>query len=550
MLWDYIVVGGGLGGSVVSSRLHEYLPTAQILLLEAGINANNREDIMWYNSTNLVFGGEFDWNYTTIPQVNADLLKVNLTQGKALGGGTVINKSMWVRGDRVDYDEWAQIVGDERWSYDGQLPYFKQTETHWAFANAYQHGYHGNQKIQSALSTNRSFPLREKVYQAWHEIGVQDAPYMDNDGGEPIGISDYSENRNKGRREIASAVYPLNGVTVSTQTLVANIVLDRSDSESEYVAKGVRLANGTEILGRQVLLSAGAIRTPQLLMLSGIGPSGELAKHAIEHKVESPDVGRNLADHVIIQQFWKIKNPDEGWAVGSDNPIFEQAQYGWGMYTDFIVSAMVPNEGLAEAIEQDEGVPPNASHSLLQNRFANEHVILYDGQASDGKTIKISTFVFMITARGSITLASSKVEDPPIIDPNYLGTAVDRYVLREGLRQQIALAGGNTTILGQEILDGNITPSNFSEPLSAASTDEYLDARIRAAVKPGPHPMGTAAMGKVVDTRLRVKGVSNLRIVDASVFPVALAAHLQVPTYALAEQASVIIARDTGGYPK
>ncbi|KAK9769645.1 putative Glucose-methanol-choline oxidoreductase [Seiridium cardinale] len=262
--------------------------------------------------------------------------------GGGLGGGTVINKSMegvsmmtnmfsttqWVRGDRVDYDEWAQIVGDERWGYDGQLPYFKETETHWTFANAYQHGYHGNQKIQSALSTNRSSPLREKVYQAWHEIGLKDAPYMDNDGGEPIGICDYSENRNKGRREIASAVYPLDGVTVSTQTLVANIILYRPDSESEYVVKGVRLANGTEILGRQVLLSAGAIRTPQLLMLSGIGPIGELAKHAIEHKVESPDVGRNLADHVLIQQFRKIKNPDQDWAVRSDNPIFEQEQYG------------------------------------------------------------------------------------------------------------------------------------------------------------------------------------------------------------------------------
>ncbi|KAI8288600.1 hypothetical protein K4K60_010831 [Colletotrichum sp. SAR11_57] len=397
MIWDVIVVGGGLAGSVISNRLAGYRPELKILVVEAGPNANDRQDIVWPNSTNTI-GGDFDWKLASVPQVHVDNRFITLAQGKALGGGTVINM-------------------------------------------------------------------------------------------------------------------------------------------------GIELANGTHILGRQTILSAGAVHTPQLLMLSGVGPRDELEAVGVDVKLDAPEVGKNYADHFLSPSSWNVKNPEEGWAVGS--PAFPTAQqYSWGTATDFIVCSSVSEEGLAKAIEEDEGVAPGPDHPLLkQKRTFFEHFFLYSGSA-DGSKVAISGIFILPTSRGSIKLASGNITDSPLIDPNYLATAVDRYIVREGIRQEIAFAGSDKTVLGREILNGEAAPAGFDEPYTVNSTDEYIDARIRAAARSVHHPMGSTAMGKVVDGDLKVKGVRGLRVVDASVFPVVISAHLQVATFALAEQAAEIIAKD------
>ncbi|KAK2756047.1 glucose dehydrogenase, partial [Colletotrichum kahawae] len=274
-----------------------------------------------------------------------------------------------------------------------------------------------------------------------------------------------------------------------------------------------------------------------------IGPRDELEAVGVDVKLDAPEVGKNYADHFLSPSSWNIKNPEEGWAVGS--PAFPTAeQYSWGTATDFIVCSSVPKEGLAKAIEEDEGAAPGPDHPLLkQERTFFEHFFLYSG-STDGSRVAISGIFILPTSRGSIKLASASITDSPLIDPNYLATAVDRYIVREGIRQEIAFAGSDTTILGREILNGEAVPAGFDQPYSVNSTDEYIDARIRAAARSVHHPMGSAAMGKVVDGDLKVKGVQGLRVVDASVFPVVISAHLQVATFALAEQAAEIIAKD------
>ncbi|EQB44457.1 hypothetical protein CGLO_16796 [Colletotrichum gloeosporioides Cg-14] len=520
-LWDYIVVGGGLAGSVVSNRLLGLNTTLNILVIEAGPNANDRQDIVWPNGTG---GADLRWSVPTVPQVNLNNRTLDIFLGTGLGGGTLINAGNWVQGDKADYDEWGATVGDDRWSYAGQLPFMRQSE---AFQhpdrNPEQHGYIGNVFAQTVTSTNRPFPLPECVLQSWNEIGVPTLLGLDGNAGNPLGVGDFSENKHNGRREIVSVIYPLDGIIVLANTLVEKVLVS---SDGAIHASGVQLANGTQILSRRVILSAGALRTPQILMLSGIGPRDDLERHGIEVKA--------------------IRNPAEGWIPGSGNPLFDREQYGWSNPQDFMVSTCVDAQGLAAAIEADEGVAPDPStHRLLQQyRTLLEHVFQYFsyGGGASGSTVSFMSILLLPTSRGTITLASTNASDFPVVDPNYFGTSVDGYVHREAQRLQYRFAGSNVTVLGREILGGEVV-SEGQDALTEGITDSAPNNRLRASIRSAFHPSGTASMGKVVDNNLKVKGFDNLFVVDTSVFPVPIAAHLQVATYALAEQAATIISQ-------
>ncbi|KAI1302746.1 putative GMC oxidoreductase [Xylaria venustula] len=537
--WDYIFVGGGLSGSVVANRLSQKNRHLKILVVEAGPDANDVANIVWPSSTNLV-GGDFDWKYETTSQKNLDGRPVSYPAGKALGGGTVINESGWVRGDKFDYDLWGQIVDDSRWSYDGLLPFMIKSEKFWSDTiNTDQHGLDGPAAILSETSTNRVFPMREYVRRSWNELGIDAIPGLDANAGDPLGIGELQQNKMQGRREIAAAIYTLQNVTVLTENIVEKVLFEQA--ANGLTAVGIKLECGTEIHGQEVILSAGAIRSPQILMLSGIGPVDELKKFNIPVLLDQPAVGANLADHGLFIHSWKLKDPSAGWCLGSGNPLFEQPQYGWGAPADFLVTSDVPKDGLAAAIATDEGVTPDPStHPLLSRRAFAEHVFMYVG-STDGSLVTFALVTLLTTSRGSIKLASENIKDAPLIDPNFLSTAVDRYVAREALKLQIRFAGSNETVVGRDIIKGEVGAPGFGQVLSSSSTDDEIDARLRAGLGTSYHPMGSLAMGTVVDTDLKVRGVNNLRVVDTSVFPVVPTGHLQVAAYAVAEQAAVII---------
>lgn len=338
--------------------------------------------------------------------------------------------------------------------------------------------------MQGVVSTHREFPLREMVLASWKDVGVDALPHLDGNAGNPNGVGDLFENRYEGRRQIASSVYPLDGITVLTETLVSKVLLQpNADTQRPYRVVGVQLANGTDIKGSQVILAAGAVRTPQVLMLSGIGPPQELSQYGIAVYINSPDVGQHLADHGLLRTMWNLKDPSAGYTVGSGNPLFNEPQYDWGLPADFLVTVGVSDmEGLARAIGEDEGCKPDPkTHPLLkEERTFNEYVILYTG-VPQGSTVSTVSINLLPTSRGSVKLASGDIADAPLVDPNYHGTAVDRFVARDGMRRLIAVTSGDT-ILGREVLNGDAGAPGFDKTFTQESTDEYIDKRFAAGL--------------------------------------------------------------------
>ncbi|KAI1341377.1 hypothetical protein F5Y15DRAFT_354772 [Xylariaceae sp. FL0016] len=546
-VWDYIVVGGGLAGTVVSNRLLSYNSSLQILLIEAGPDVSGQSDILYYNSTDLV-NGDYDWAYDSTPQEHFNGRTVNQPAGRCLSGGAAINGCAWYRGDRTDYNDWADLVGDSRWNYDNMLQYMKNSE-HWFSAeNADQHGQDGHIYVSSPLSENRTYPLSPDLVDSWTALGVPVHTEYDTNHGDNIGLGELNSNRQQGVRELTNVRYPLDGITVMTETMVQSVSIDSSSGSP--VANGVLLANGTSYSANEVIVSGGSYRSPQLLMLSGIGPEETLNTYGIPVKLNAPQVGQNFADHFQFLMNWRLRDPSQGYAIGSSNPLFSQPQYSWGSHISYVTSTAAPKEGLAAAIAVDEGAPPDYSTNfILRNEQAMmENVVSYAAEpmsnvAIDGTHISTTMVALKPSSRGSITISSSRIEDVPIINPNYFATELDRYVWRVGLRNITELMTGNTTF-GQNIIAGETPPDGF-DPITVDSTDDYLNARIAAGAFGTYHPMGSCSMGKVVDADLRVMGVDGLRVVDASVIPIAIGAHTQAPVYALAEHAAAIISGQT-----
>lgn len=364
------------------------------------------------------------------------------------------------------------------------LPYMKATEHHWTnnFTatphDLHQHGFAGPVWDASVSSTGRLYPLRDTVKAAWVSAGFEALPEFDGNDGHPRGVAELVENRHDGLRQLASSVYPLKGVTVLTNTLVKKVLL--SSKQGSVFATGIELANGTQYFTRrEVIVSAGAYRTPQVLLLSGIGPKDDLKAHDIEQIVDSPALGQNLWDHLQMVQTWKLRNPSSGVAVGSTNPLFSEPQFGLGLPTDWIVTSTVPVDGLKKAIEADEGKAPGPDHPLLKRtRSFLEMLVLYAAAPYDGSTVGSSSIGLMPTSRGTVKLNTTNPADAPTIDPQYYSTEVDRYTTRTGIRA-IANTLQNTPE-GKALIDSEVVPAGFQPSLNA--TDTELDAYIRATV--------------------------------------------------------------------
>ena len=387
------------------------------------------------------------------------------------------NKGGWIRGDAHDYDAWAKLVNDPRWSYNGLLPYFRKSEHyHNTEVDKEKHGYHGPVHTQSTASSSRIYPLRERVRAAWEAAGIK--YNADANSGSPQGIGELVENRNNGRRQLTSSVYPLKGVQVMTETLVAGIIIETEGTVKK--AKGVRLADGrTFSAANEVILSAGSYRTPQLLLLSGIGPAEELALHGIQQVVEAP-VGQNLHDHMSVALWWKLRNPEEGVAAGS--PKFSSPAYGKGVPMDWVVTFTVPDEGLKQALSIDEGMVDDTHSILKPTRSHVESFVVYAGFNPsnptiplDGSHVTATALGLLPTSRGTVLLASNDPAAPPIIDPNYYATEADRYVVRAGLRKLVQVI--TDTKEGQALFEKE-TVSDGQTPLDLKASDEELDKRV------------------------------------------------------------------------
>ena len=549
---DYIIVGGGLVGCALASRLSQGDSSLKILLIEAGPDPTGNPFVTTPLGAFRLHNSELDWAYVTVPQHHVKERRLYNAAGKALSGGSIFNYGAWSVGDSTDYDEWARVVQDSRWSYDGFLPFLKRVEHYYdEQADAHQHGFDGPMFTTSisASDPKRRYPLREPVRAAWAELGAK--LNLDANTGSSIRINEVVENWRDGQRQPSGPTYGLSGVQVINNTLVHRVTFEHLD-DGKQVASGVQLVDGRRVSAtKEVIICAGTIRTPQVLMLSGIGPANELSKHGVHQLVDAPEVGRNLFDHFSLFQFWKLRHPEEGLSLGT--PLWTDPAYFKGMPCDWAIRESLANDLLKTALKAD-GEEVSDQHSLLRpSRYHTESSVLYaPGGAAllgmdlpmDGSYVATSVMLTLPTSRGSITLESASPEEYPIIDPNYYATQTDRAVLRAGVRRTLQLV--HETSGGQDIFESEAPPPGCS-PLNSRSTDDEIDDRVRRAGLTYFHAAGSAAMGKVVDTDLRVYGTERLRVADASVLPVPVSAGLQPTLYGIAERTAELILQTLRG---
>lgn len=384
-------------------------------------------------------------------------------------------------------------------------------------------------------SRTRNYPLKEPLRKALIETGL-DHNENANDG-DPLGFAALSENWADGKRQPASKAYGLPNAVVHMNAIVKRIVIDDNGT-----AKGIQLLNGKIFrANKEVLVCCGSLKTPQLLMLSGIGPSAHLRSHGIAVVADLP-VGQDLHDHLSATMFWQLRHPERELAIGSSLFSDNVPDFKDGNPIDWMImgSASPPTR-------QDSG-GNNASEDfpVVPRRGDFEFFVSYAPIASSAffdyslAATHITTPILGLlpTSRGTVTLASTDPSADPIIDPSYLATETDRRIMRAGIRT--ALRTMLDTTSGRTIITAE-TPPPGQILLSSSSTDEEIDDRLRTVGRSFYQSAGTAAMGKVVDSSLRVKEVIHLRAVDASIFPLPLAGHYQYPVYTMAECAADII---------
>jgi len=531
--YDYIIVGAGSAGCVVANRLSAD-PDCSVLLVEAGGRDRNPLFRLPMLMGRLFHSGLCNWRYHTEPVPTLEGRSLYWPRGKVLGGSSTINGMVYVRGNRHDYDRWAQM-GLPGWSYDEVLPAFRRSEAHVERDDVYHHRA-GELTVCRARGRN---PLFDRFVEAGGQAGhpVND----DFNGAEQEGCGRYDFTIRRGKRWSTSRAFlrPVRhrrNLTVLTDTLTRRVLVENGRASGVEVARnGQTLRVGA---AREVILSAGTVNSPQLLLLSGIGPPGELERHGIEVVHDLPGVGRNLQDHVDCVLSWECREPITLYRdLRADRlaaSIVRGMVFGEGIATTF------PYEAGAFLKTRPELVAPDIQLHFMPalektanlhfpNPFKREPV-----EANHGLTVRVGPIV--PESRGTVTLRSAGPAAPPRIQPNYLESAADLRTMIAGVRMVRDLMGQPAfhRYRGRELAPG-----------AEARTDRDLEAWLRASAMTTFHPVGTCKMGvdpmAVVDARLRVHGLEGLRVADASIMPIITSGNTNAPAIMIGEKAAELL---------
>jgi choline dehydrogenase-like flavoprotein len=323
----------------------------------------------------------------------------------------------------------------------------------------------------SVSSTGREYPLKKPLRDAWNQINVRSI--ADGNDGTPVGISELVENRRNGLRQLSCNAYGQDGVTILTNTVVKKVLT--KSSNGQVTATGVEIANGTKFkTAQEVIISAGAYRSAQVLLLSGIGPKDELKKHGIKQVIDSPHVGEGLRNHLALTQFWKLSNPEAHQAIGSPNPLFLEPQFNTGLPADWVTLITADNNSTVRGNETSKADRRTYIEAIMLYQAANaaNPVIPSDGS-------HVMTFVFDLrpTSAGTLRLNSTDPTDFPLLDLAYYSTERDRSALRTGIRT-LAKALLETPA-GKSFISSETVANGF-KPILPNSADSEIDARVRA----------------------------------------------------------------------
>jgi len=536
MKYDYVIVGGGSAGSVLANRLSEN-PKNNVLVLEAG-RPDYILDFRIHMPAALSFlltGTFYNWGYTSEPEPYMNHRRIAQPRGKVLGGSSSINGMIWIRGNKEDYNKWANEKGLENWDYAHVLPYFKKLETRLIGANKY-HGDEGPLKLTTPQNKN---PLFKAFFDSVQEAGY---PLTDDvNGAQQEGFGKFDQTIYRGRRRSAarSYIHPVkhrSNLTVSTKAMVHKVLFERGKAIGvEYKKKG-RIHRVTA--NREVILCGGAINTPQLLQLSGIGDREELRQHGIEVLHDLPGVGKNLQDHLEVYVQWLSKEPVSEfpnlspWRAPKIGFDWLFRRKGPGATNHFEAGGFIKSSA--------DKIYPDIQYHFLPL------AIRYDGSApSEGHGFQLHVGPMNTDVRGHVKIKSNDPYEAPAILFNYLSTEQERHdwvtVIRK--TRELIETQAMEKYRGKEISPGQ-----------SVQTDEDILEWVAREGESAYHPSCTCKMGfdkmAVVDDQLRVHGIEGLRVVDASVMPYITNGNIYAPVLMIAEKAADLILGKTALPPE
>lgn len=506
---DYIIIGAGAAGCVLAHRLVTE-GRQRVLLIEAG----EADDLPAIHATDLgsmtsLWGpGAQNWGHETVPQRGMDGRRVSIAQGRGLGGGSAINAMMYVRGNRRDYDRWA-AMGAEGWGHADVLPYFRRSETYVGGEDTFR-GRTGALRVIDMPQTSEAAAC---FLAAAAETGLSTGAGDPNGAWQENTAFLYQSTRIDADRRCSTATAfldPLRGnplLTIATGTRATRIVIEGGTATGvEVIADGqTRRLTCTH----EVIVAAGTFATPHLLMLSGIGPAEHLAEHGIALVQDSPGVGQNLSDHLLLSVAFKALHDLAPPQLLSEAGIF-----------------------VSSGLAADDTASPDLQFFFGPIQYADPQYL------EEGPGITFVPILAQPASTGSVTLASPDPCDLPRVDPGYLTEPADVAVLVEGVRmaRRMAQASAFDGLRGHELAPG-----------ASVTSDEALAAYVRASASTVWHPVGTCRMGApddpmaVVDPRLRVRGIGGLRVADASVMPTITAGNTNATVIMIGEKAADLI---------
>ena len=540
--FDYIIIGGGSAGCLLANRLSAD-PSNHVLLLEAG----QKDSYPWIHIPvgylYCIGNPRTDWMYTTEPEKGLNGRSQRYPRGKTLGGCSSINGMIYMRGQARDYDNWAKITGDDSWNWQNALEAFKAHEDHYRLDKGADpltgsnsrfsdmHGHGGEWRIEKQ---RLRWDVLDSFSNAAVEMGINKTE--DFNSGDNAGVGYFDVNQRSGWRWSTSKAFlrPVQSrpnLTVWTEAQVETLTF-LTDANGTLRCSGVVVQHQGQskvvLAGREVILSAGAVNSPQILQLSGIGPAALLKSHGIKVVVDAP-VGENLQDHLQIRAVFKVKGTRTLNTLA--NSIFGKAKIG----AEYLFKRSGPMSMSPSQLGAFTRSDPSRPHANLEYHVQPLSLEAFGEDLHDFPAVTISVCNLNPSSRGHVRIGSANFRDAPKISPNYLTTEDDRKVAADSLRQV-------RQIMGQPAMQ-SYQPEEFKPGIQHQSDAELakLAGDIANTIF---HPVGTVKMGQnndataVLDPHLRVKGLVGLRVVDASIMPKITSGNTNSPTLMIAEKAA------------